>query len=344
LDIYKLLPHFVQFLGSPVFSGLAIVGGFAGLSWQEVRRSRVPESIPKYQLVHWNTKLPISSKPRIWPKIKLPVWVCGIAVVIAVPIWACYRTPLRSLVFVDKMTQIVSDDPTPPAIQYPAEQPTTISKLPTVSPMPSAATKSVPVAIPEPIAQANPPAHPTTATPPQPSAQPAPDSLAECPKEAGKLTGEWSINTTNTDMGGYNLRYNYDQTVFHSLFPLLQHVIGPQSKPLNSAQLIDAIKLSDEVRSHLPTSATIRINQQSISRELTLLSIRRSFLLNSDYLQYTYATHLPSGQDLGNADDKVLITSLSSSSLHTIAEFDQLAKSWGDAACKEALSRLTKPQ
>ena len=64
LDIYKLLPHFVRFLGSPAFSGLAIAGGFAGLIWQEVRRSRVPDAIPRHQLVHWDTKLPISSKPR----------------------------------------------------------------------------------------------------------------------------------------------------------------------------------------------------------------------------------------------------------------------------------------
>ena len=34
LDIYKLLPHVLQFLGAPWFAGCAVIAGFAGLIWQ----------------------------------------------------------------------------------------------------------------------------------------------------------------------------------------------------------------------------------------------------------------------------------------------------------------------
>jgi hypothetical protein len=79
VHIYNLPPHTLQFLGSPVFSGLAIVAGFAGLIWQAARQAARPKSIPEIQIVHPVTKLLISSKPRIWPKIRRPTWTCVIA-------------------------------------------------------------------------------------------------------------------------------------------------------------------------------------------------------------------------------------------------------------------------
>jgi hypothetical protein len=145
-------------------------------------------------------------------------------------------------------------------------------------------------------------------------------------------------------MGGYNLNFSFDQTAVKSLFILLQNTINPQTKPLNSSQLIDAIKLSDEVRSHLPSPVPIRINQQLMSPEQTLLSMRHSFSTDSDYLQVTYSSQLPGGQNLGNHEDRVLVASLSASGQNTTLEFDRLVRDWGDISCKDALYRLTKPQ
>jgi hypothetical protein len=69
-----------------------------------------------------------------------------------------------------------------------------------------------------------------------------------------------------------------------------------------------------------------------------------NFLQNSDSLKLNYSTRSPAGQDLDSTDDKVLIATLSSSTQHTIAEFDQLTKSWGDSSCMNALNRLITPQ
>ncbi len=105
MDIYKLLPHALQFLGSSAFSGLAIAGGFVGLIWQGKRQQVAPESIPVRQIVHPDSKLPVFSKRPLWPTIRRPVVACVIAVAIAVPIWACYQTPLRSFLFPQKISE-----------------------------------------------------------------------------------------------------------------------------------------------------------------------------------------------------------------------------------------------
>jgi len=41
--------------------------------------------------------------------------------------------------------------------------------------------------------------------------------------------------------------------------------------------MIDAINLSEDVRSHLPKPAPIRVNQESVFPELVLIVIRRKF-------------------------------------------------------------------
>jgi hypothetical protein len=347
LDIYRLLPNSIQFLGNPVFSSLAIVAGFAGLGWQAARQAKSPTYIPKRQLVDPFTKLPISSKPRIWPKVKRPVWVCIIAVVVAIPIWASYKTPLRLLILGEPQLGATIKYPIPPVLDYAPQPPKNHDKVPAVAPRPSpevlADNKSTP-GITTPI-QAIPSQPPPALAPQRHPAQPIPDSQAECPKGAGTLTGEWSMNVEMNGLGGgYGLNYTFDQTVVRSLFPLLQKMINPQTKKLSSAQLIEAITLSEEVDTHLPSPTSIRVNQQLLSPEQTLYSIKRSFLSNSDYLQLTYSTRLPSGQDLGNAEGEVPIKSLSATGQRTISEFDQLVKAWGDASCKDAMNRLTKPQ
>ena len=122
VDVYRFLPHFFYFLGTPIFSGLAILSGFAGLIWQAAKQARIPDSIPKYQLVHPDTKLPISSKPRIWANIKRPVWASVAAILIAIPIWACYKTTLRHFIFVDRLPNAAIKYPTVPQdLRYASE-------------------------------------------------------------------------------------------------------------------------------------------------------------------------------------------------------------------------------
>jgi len=340
MDIYNLLPHFFQFLGSPVFAGLTIFVGFAGLIWQG---NRAIEPIPITQLVHPYSKLPIRSKTRNWPKIKRPFWACVIAIALAVSIWACYRTPLRSLVFLDKMPEIAGNEQVPPTLQYPAEQPTNLSKLPSTSSVPPATTKPVPAAIPTPIAQANPPPRTTPAPSQQPPVQPSMDSPATCPPE-GKLAGEWTINAGSGPpmMGSYNFSYSFDQRVKNSLHPILQQLISPGGKPLVPAQLIKAISLTEEIRAILPKPNPIKINQAVISPQRTLQSIRRTLSQDSDDLQFDYVTQMPIGGSQSNDKGTVPIASLSENSRRTISEFDQLAKSQADASCKEAMDRLSK--
>jgi hypothetical protein len=345
VDIYKLLPHIFQFIGNPVFSALAILAGFAGLTWQ-ANRQAASQPIPTKQIVHPVTKLPVSSKPRIWPKIRRPVWTCVIAAACAVPIWACYRTPLRSIVFLDKMPVMASNAPVPPDLHYPtnpAKNPSTISSA---TPIRDGPQKNKPTAniSPQPTqsvqqANSNPQALRQTPT------QPAPDSQAECP-EAGKLVTEWYMIVGPVANGGYRLNFDLDPSVLKTLSPFLRPLMGPGPKRLlNPSQQKAAIDLSEEIRSHLPKPKPIPITQQaSITPELTLQVIRRNFLLDGNYLQFEYSSETPNGMSLPYVKDKVLITNLSASAQHTLSEFDDLVKAWGDASCKDAMGRLIKQQ
>lgn len=90
LDIYRLLPHFLAFLGTPTFSGLSIVTGFVILGLQ----GHSFEKAPKKEIIHPRTLQPIRRKSRMTPGMKHAVWALIGATIVALPIWAVFRTPL----------------------------------------------------------------------------------------------------------------------------------------------------------------------------------------------------------------------------------------------------------
>jgi hypothetical protein len=110
LDIYKLLPKIVSFLGNPAFSTCAIVGGFLLLAFE----ARNLEPVPKKVLVHPTTKLPLRVGPRYWAKFKLPVCICVVASIAALLIWSFYRTPIRSYFIAVSLPPLPNHSPAAP--------------------------------------------------------------------------------------------------------------------------------------------------------------------------------------------------------------------------------------
>ena len=170
VDIYNLLPHFFQFLGSPIFSFVAIVFGFSGLIWQ-ARHDEDSRPIPATQLIHGITKRPIRSRRRVWPIIKLPVFAVLVAIIVALPVWACYKTQLRSFIFVDKLPLASLNDPIPPDIVYAPKPPLKPSKPlePTLVPVPSTHPPTSPPTVAAQPAQVAPAVKPALVPPAQPS-------------------------------------------------------------------------------------------------------------------------------------------------------------------------------
>ncbi|MGA3162353.1 MAG: hypothetical protein ABSC77_14190 [Terracidiphilus sp.] len=105
MDVYKLLPHFLAFLGHPAFSGGAIVAGFA-LLWGYAKNS---EKISTSMIVDPYTKQPI--KHPIYPAFRRAAWTCLTASILAMLVWSCYRTPLKSYIFIEELPKATINIP-----------------------------------------------------------------------------------------------------------------------------------------------------------------------------------------------------------------------------------------
>jgi hypothetical protein len=96
MDIYKHLPQVLGVVAHPAFPGFLIVSGFL-LLWKFAKQS---EAVGPSQIVHPYTKQPFV--PPIYPAFRRAGWACAVALCLAIPVWAWYKTPLRSYAFVEK--------------------------------------------------------------------------------------------------------------------------------------------------------------------------------------------------------------------------------------------------
>ena len=109
MDVYKLLPNFLAFLGHPAFSGAAIVVGL-GLLWRFAKNS---EKVSPSVLVHPRTKLPLVHP--IYPAFRRAAWACAMAFLAAFTLWCWYKTPVRSYILADTLPIAVVKTPPVPA-------------------------------------------------------------------------------------------------------------------------------------------------------------------------------------------------------------------------------------
>jgi hypothetical protein len=354
VDIYKLLPHFIQFLGNLVFSGLAIAAGFAGLIWVAVREAWVPSSIPVHQLVHPDTKLPVSSKLRIWPKIKRPVWTCVLVFIVALLIWSCYKTPLRNLVFIQQFPKNVIPIPLPPVIEAsaPKENPSK-GKVNPVAP---------PVKIP--MAQEKPtiaPSQSTQAVLPQPQNRPA--NLVPIPASAplacpapGTLAQGWTISLQQM-MGSGTLAHLPvengpisfsvqipDQLQPSSiLHPLLNGKVRTPNGPFRGSQIQDAEELLEDLKSQVGPPAPLPY--RSVQKPERFISYLEMKFQNPQTLAVGYVDGTKgSSEAIQSGNVSVPITSLSRSSQEFINKLNAKAKTDADQSCKDVLKNLTQDE
>jgi hypothetical protein len=269
MDVYKLLPGFLSFLGNPAFSLVVLVVGFTILSWQA--KSEPLPSSPK-QIVHPTTKLPVSSERRIWPIIKLPVMMCIIAILVAIPIWACYKTPLRNFAFVQPLPKNVIPMP-PPVIEV---------SVPNVNQDKSKANSVIPSvkvpAIPEKGAVA--PPHPAQVISAPASIQipanrvPIPASAPLTCPSPGTLAQGWIISLEQMERRGigvtlpvengpinfYIRDLSQGQNQFQQqniLHPLLVGKVHMSSGQFKGSQHHEAEALLEDVKSHVGSPAPL---------------------------------------------------------------------------------------
>lgn len=353
VDIYKLLPNLLQFLGHPAFSAVALVLGFAVLIWQA--KDSKPAS-PK-QLVHPITKLPVRSKPQIWPKIKRPVWTCVIAVAIAVPVWACYRTPLHSFIFVNKMPETAIPTPPPPAIELsaPKENPPKDRAGPVAPPV------KMPMAPEKPTVA---PARPTQAVAPQPqnrptNSAPIPASAPLACPSPGTLAQGWSIGLQqmmpgNGAAGGLPIENGPISFVAQSasvgpfgqstiLHPLLIGKIHMPNGTLRGALFEEAESLFSDLKSQVgsPEALPYRTVEKP---ERFISGVERQFQ-NPQAVTVRYADGTRGSSDaIKSGTQSVPVASLSQRSQEFISQLDAKAKTDTDQACKDALKNLTQDE
>ncbi len=349
VDIYKLLPHTFQFLGNPAFSGFAIVAGFAGLIWQAMRQAKSPSFIPIRQLVHPDTKLPVSSKPRIWPKIKRPVWTCVFATIVALFIWACYKTPLQNFVFVQQFPARAIPIPTPPLINASGfkKNQSNGKKKPIGVPIQASATP--PTVAPSQPTQTVPP--PPQNRPTNPIPIPASAPLA-CPLP-GTLAQGWNVSLQQM-MGvpGTALPIENGPIIFNIrgpdqpavlLHPLLVGKVDVPRGPLKGSQIQEAEALLEDVKSDVGSPAPLPY-QSAVKPERFISSLERKFqsplTLTVNYADGTRG----SAAAIQSGSTSVPIASLSRRSQEFINKLDAKAKTDADQSCKDVLKNLTQDE
>lgn len=160
LDIYIKLPIFLKFLGSPWFSGLAIIAGFA-LLWSQGRSF---QKIPKSVLIHPRTFEPISAGMRMKPALRRAGWAVVAALILTIPIGVIYRTPVNNYVFVHDLPVIPLSPPEPPQQE---ERPTPSQPI-----TPPSVHRPVPITSPIPAQQSAPTQAPYNPPVTQPATQP----------------------------------------------------------------------------------------------------------------------------------------------------------------------------
>jgi hypothetical protein len=107
MDAYKFLPKTLEFAESPLFSVILMVAGFVLL----YAFARTSETAKISQLVHPVTKQPLVHP--VYPAFRRAAWTFTMSLLVALCIWAVYKTPLHSYVIVaDMPTKVVY--PAPP--------------------------------------------------------------------------------------------------------------------------------------------------------------------------------------------------------------------------------------
>jgi hypothetical protein len=337
VDIYKLLPKLLQFLGHPAFSGVALVVGFAILIWQA--KDFKPAS--PVQLVHPTTKLPVRSKPQIWPKIKRPVWTCAVAIAIAIPVWACYRTPLRNFVFVQPRPQNVIPVPTPPVIgpSAPEKNPPKRKTVPTAPPVKTLVPPQKPTIVPSQPIQAVP------ATPQNRQTNPIlmPEDLPLTCPAPGILARGWKLYLPTTMGNGPQLPIEYGAISFNidpdgaPLNPRLRQRMNVPGGAFKEPLLDESESLLAELKSYVGLPA-------SPKTERLVSTVYHSFQ-NPSAITVSWADGVRgdnSAVQVGNV--AVPITGLSEKSQEFIRKLDSKAKSGADEACSAAFKIVTEYQ
>ena len=114
----------------------------------------------------------------------------------------------------------------------------------------------------------------------------------------------------------------------------------PQPLLLSPSQVKQAIALFDELRPRLPKPKTLTTTDGARTAIQVERYINRDFYKAGDFVVLSYSNEIPGGASLGGDSPQFRISSLSTGSRSLITDLDKLAKTHGDATCKNALHKL----